>query len=274
MVASAPGMAPPEFLRLAGHALRWRLLTELGRSDRRVHELTELVGEPQNLVSYHLGKLRRADLVSVRRSSADGRDAYYRADLDRLRGSLEATGLALHPGLQLSSPRVHPDRRGPVTARVLFLCTGNSARSQMAEALVAARAGGAVEARSAGSHPKPLHPNAVRVMREYGIDLAGKRSKHLDVVVGERFARVITLCDRVREVCPELPGRPVAAHWSMPDPAAGHAHDADHEASYPAFLETAAELETRIGFLLADLVGPVAAPDHPSPIPNPRRNAT
>ena len=92
---------------------------------------------------------------------------------------------------------------------MLFLCTGNSARSQMAEALARARSGGLVEAHSAGSHPKALHPNAVRVMRdEHGIDLAGHRSKHLSVFAEQRFDRVISLCDRVREVCPEFPGRP------------------------------------------------------------------
>ena len=116
---------------------------------------------------------------------------------------------------------------------MLFLCTGNSARSQMAEALARARSGGVVEAYSAGSHPKPLHPNAVRVMRdEHGIDLAGHESKHLDVFADQRFDWVISLCDRVREVCPEFPGHPETIHWSIPDPAAGQADD---EASYPAF---------------------------------------
>ena len=76
-----PDVAPREFLQLAGHPLRWRLLGELARSDRMVHELTGLVGEPQNLVSYHLGKLRDGGLVSARRSSADRRDAYYALDL-------------------------------------------------------------------------------------------------------------------------------------------------------------------------------------------------
>src|SRR5438034_8386140 len=92
-------IAPPQFLQLAGHPLRWRLLSELARSDRMVHELTGLVEEPQNLVSYHLGKLRDARLVSARRSSADRRDAYYTVDLARFRGLLSATGGALHPGL-------------------------------------------------------------------------------------------------------------------------------------------------------------------------------
>jgi ArsR family transcriptional regulator, arsenate/arsenite/antimonite-responsive transcriptional repressor / arsenate reductase (thioredoxin) len=249
-------LTPPGFLRLAGHALRWRLLGELARSDRMVHELTDLVGQPQNLVSYHLGKLRDAHLVSARRSSADRRDAYYMVDLTRVGQLLAATGAALHPALGLTPP---PPHGVPVaTVRVLFLCTGNSARSQIAEALVRARSGGLVEAHSAGSAPKPLHPNAVRVMHEErGIDLAGHRSKHLSVFAQQRFDWVISLCDRVREVCPEFPGQPETIHWSIPDPAAAPGD----EASYPAFQQTAAELETRIGFLLAALTNP------PNPVP-------
>jgi protein-tyrosine-phosphatase/DNA-binding transcriptional ArsR family regulator len=247
-------LAPPTFLQLAGHPLRWRLLGELARSDRLVHELTDLVGQPQNLVSYHLGKLRDARLVSARRSSADGRDAYYTVDLTRVGELLTATGAAVHPGLRLTPPAPEAARSDAARVRVLFLCTGNSARSQMAEALTRVRSGGAVEAHSAGSHPKPLHPNAVRVMREvHGIDLAGQRSKHLSEVAPERFDRVITLCDRVREVCPELPGQPEAIHWSMPDPTGG---TTDDEANYPAFRQTATELETRVGFLLAALMRP------------------
>ena len=219
-----------------------------------VHELTGLVGQPQNLVSYHLGKLRDGRLVSARRSSADGRDAYYMVDLARLGAQLAASGAALHPGLRLGRP---PDDEGPrpgaAGVRVLFLCTGNSARSQMAEALARARSGGTIEAFSAGSRPKPLHPNALRVMRERGIDLAGQRSKHLGVFADTRFHSVITLCDRVREVCPEFPGGPEAIHWSIPDPTAT---DEDDESTYPAFQQTAAELETRIGFLLAVLGNP------------------
>ena len=214
-----------------------------------VHELTGLVGEPQNLVSYHLGKLRDGRLVSARRSSADRRDAYYTVDLARIAGLLSATGGALHPGLRLTPPSPHD--AGPGAVRVLFLCTGNSARSQMAEALARARSGGVIEAYSAGSHPKPVHPNAVRVMRdEHGLDLTGHASKHLDVFADQRFDWVISLCDRVREVCPEFPGHPETIHWSIPNPAAG---DADDDASYPLFQQTAAELATRIGFLLAVL---------------------
>jgi len=240
-------LSAPTFLRLAGHPLRWDLLTELGRSDRTVQELTDLVGERQNLVSYHLGQLRSGGLVSARKSSADGRDTYYTADLTRLREMVAGTGTALHPGLVLVPPAPVP--RTAETVRLLFLCTGNSARSQMAEALVRSLADGSVDASSAGSHPKALHPEAVRVMRDRGIDIAGQRPKHLDELAGEHFDRVVTLCDRVREVCPDFPGHPDAIHWSVPDPAVA-AEDGD---SSPAFQRTADELETRIGFLLAGL---------------------
>lgn len=251
---STADIAPHEFLQLAGHPLRWRLLRELARSDRIVQELTERVGEPQNLVSYHLGKLRDARLVSARRSSADRRDTYYGLDLARAAGLLSAAGGALHPGLRLARPEGGEALTDPV--KVLFLCTGNSARSQMAEVLARARSHGLVEAVSAGSHPKPLHPNAVRVMREeYGLDLAGRPSKHLEVFAGQRFDWVISLCDRVREVCPEFPGEPETIHWSIANPVTGE----PDEVTYPLFLETAAELSTRIDFLLAALADRAAA---------------
>jgi protein-tyrosine-phosphatase/DNA-binding transcriptional ArsR family regulator len=243
--------SPPQFLRLAAEPLRWELLAELSYSDRRVGELCSLLGRKQSLVSYHLGCLRGAGLVSRRRSSADGRDGYYVLDLTRCRELIGSSGRALHPALVLSPPPVDRDRsrRGAAT-QVLFLCTGNSARSQMAEALVEKLAGGSVEARSAGSHPKPLHPNAVRAMREHGIDLRGRRSKNLSEFSGERFDYVVSLCDRVREVCPEFPGHPDTIHWSIPDPGR---ESADDDKSYPAFQRTAAELATRVPFLL-DLI--------------------
>jgi protein-tyrosine-phosphatase len=145
------------------------------------------------------------------------------------------------------------------TTRILFLCTVNSARSQIAEALAVHRSTGAIDARSAGSRHKPLHRNAVRVLREeYGIDIADRTSKHLDLVADERFDRVVTLCDRVREVCPELPGHPEPAHWSMADPTEGHP-DGDDEASYPAFRATAADIDGRLRFLIASIPSTVGS---------------
>ena len=239
----------PSFLRLAGHPVRWRLLRELAQSDLRVGELCSVLELPQNLVSYHLGRLRAERVVSRRRSTADGRDSYYLLELDRCGELLADTGAALHPGLRLTPPTAHPGggRAPRRSVRVLFLCTGNSARSQIAEALVEHLSGGKVAGYSAGSHPKPLHRNAVRVMRERGIDIGGRRSKHLSEFSGRRFDYVITLCDRVREVCPEFPGHPDLVHWSIPDPAR---EGSGEKETYPAFRRTADELATRIAFLL------------------------
>lgn len=245
MISVSPLQAPPAVLGLLGHPLRWRLVGELARSDRRVRELRDLMGEPQSLVSYHLGQLREARLVRTRRSAFDARDTYYSVDLPRCGELLAQVGAGVHPGLRMS---VAPDERRPhAPARVLFLCTGNSARSQMAEALLAHRGGAGVLAASAGSKPKPLHPNAVRVMGTYGIDLAGCRPKHLSQFAGRRFDFVVTLCDRVREVCPDFAGPRETIHWSLPDPS--REGDTDTE-TYPSFERTAAELDTRIGFLL------------------------
>jgi protein-tyrosine-phosphatase/DNA-binding transcriptional ArsR family regulator len=241
--------SPPSFLRLAGHPLRWRVLRELARSDHQVRELCDLLDQPQNLVSYHLSRLRRERLVTMRRSSADGREVYYSLDLARCGELLSATGGALHPALRLGPRTPRARARGARRARpqVLFLCTGNSARSQMAQALLESHSGGAVQGFSAGSHPKPLQANAVRAMLEHGIDISGRRSRHVDDFTGRRFAYVISLCDKVREVCPEFPGAAVV-HWSIADPA--RTGDSDDE-TYPAFQRTASELAARVGFLLA-----------------------
>jgi ArsR family transcriptional regulator, arsenate/arsenite/antimonite-responsive transcriptional repressor / arsenate reductase (thioredoxin) len=254
-VASWIPSDPPSFARLAGHPLRWRLLAELARSDRRVRELVGLVDQPQNLVSYHLGRLRKAGLVGARRSTFDARDAYYHLDLVNCADALAAAGLALHPGLRLAPV---PPAGPPGRCRVLFLCSGNSARSPVAEALLRQRAG-QIEVASAGSRPKSLHPNTVRVLREHGIELAGRLPRPLSAFERQRFDYVITLCDRVREVCPEFPGGGEQVHWSIPDPSASGGTDRD---TYPAFQRMAAELETRIGFL----IGAISAASAPAAV--------
>jgi ArsR family transcriptional regulator, arsenate/arsenite/antimonite-responsive transcriptional repressor / arsenate reductase (thioredoxin) len=242
--------APPTFVRLAAHPVRWRLLTELARSDYRVRELVARVDESQNLVSYHLRTLRDGGLVTARRSSFDGRDSYYHLDLDRCADALTDSAAALHPALhrRATAPPA-PVEQLPRRIAVLFVCTGNSARSTIAEALLRHRTAGQVIAASAGSRPKPdLHPNTVRVLREiFDIDISGRRPQHLDALAGQSFDHVITLCDKARESCPEFPRHPRRAHWSIPDPAT--ADDADRD-SYPAFERTAADIDTRVRHLL------------------------
>ena len=244
-----------EFLRLVAHELRWRLLRELARSDRRVNELVELVRERPNLVSYHLGLLRKSRIVSDRRSSADARDVYYRLDLERLRNGLLRSAEALHPGLEggldpdgpSGVVEVQPDAKKPLV-RVLFLCTGNSARSQMAEAILRHLGAGAIYVQSAGTEPRGVNPMAVRAIRDsFNIDISHQRSKHLEEFLDQKFDYVITLCDHAREQCPIFPGDPERIHWSFPDPAAVEGE----EPRYAAFRRTASELTTRIHFLIA-----------------------
>jgi ArsR family transcriptional regulator, arsenate/arsenite/antimonite-responsive transcriptional repressor / arsenate reductase (thioredoxin) len=126
---------------------------------------------------------------------------------------------------------------------VLFLCTGNSGRSQIAEALLRHMAPDRAAAFSAGSRPKPVHAEAIGAMRARGIDISRAQSKHLSVYAAERFDHVVSLCDRVREVCPAFPGSPDTAHWSIPDPAG------EPEGS-GAFARVADELTERIRFFL------------------------
>ena len=227
---------PPVLFQLAGHPTRWRLLSELAASDRRVRELTDAVGEPQNLVSYHLRLLRSGGLVASHRSAFDGRDSYYGVNLEQHGALFAATGAF--------AASVAPATR---PLRMLFLCTGNSSRSQIAEALIEQLSHGAVRAWSAGSKPKTLHANAVRVMAARGIDISRNETKPLDLFAEERFDLVITLCDKVREVCPEFPDTPGALHWSVPDPAVAPGTD---DQTYAVFGRTAVDLEARITFLL------------------------
>jgi arsenate reductase (thioredoxin) len=109
--------------------------------------------------------------------------------------------------------------QGGAKRRVLFLCTGNSCRSQMAEGLLRHLAGDRFEAASAGTHPSVLNPGAVAVMQEIGVDISGQKSKGLELFKGDRFDHVITVCDRAKESCPVFHGAAAMLHWSFDDPA-------------------------------------------------------
>lgn len=141
-----------------------------------------------------------------------------------------------------------PDHAVP-PLRVLILCTGNSARSQIAEALFNLKGGGRIVAESAGSRPAPrVNPWAVEILGEGGIDWAGRTPRGLDGLDRERWDFVITVCDRAKEACPIFPGQPVVAHWGMPDPAEV---EGDDETKRRAFRDTAQVLGRRIDLFLA-----------------------
>ncbi|MHC1709695.1 MAG: arsenate reductase ArsC [Methanomassiliicoccales archaeon] len=107
-----------------------------------------------------------------------------------------------------------------MTYRVLFICTHNSARSQMAEGIANRIFSGRVEARSAGTRPGTVHPLAIEVMAEIGIDISGNRSKHLDEFKDERFDLAVTVCDGANEICPFFSGAKDHEHAGFPDPSA------------------------------------------------------
>jgi arsenate reductase len=127
--------------------------------------------------------------------------------------------------------------------RVLILCTGNSARSQMAEGLLRHLGGTRYEVFSAGTKPAGVNPLAIEAMREVGIDISTQRSKSVAEFAGQEFAAVITVCDNAAEECPIFPGAPQRAHWSLPDPAAVSGTEQE---KLGAFRKVREELERRI----------------------------
>lgn len=110
---------------------------------------------------------------------------------------------------------------------VLFLCTGNSCRSQMAEGFLRALGEGRFDAYSAGTKPTAVNPMAIQVMGEKGIDISRHRSKNAAEYVGQQFRYIITVCDHANEHCPIFPGECIRLHWSFPDPAAARGSDED-----------------------------------------------
>jgi protein-tyrosine-phosphatase len=133
--------------------------------------------------------------------------------------------------------------------RVLVLCTGNSARSQMAEAILNAKGKRRFEATSAGSRPAArVNPYALETLKEFGIPWSGHAPRSVEGLEREHWDFVITVCDRAKEACPIFPGQPVLAHWGMPDPAEVEGDDAAKRAAFhDAFLF----LSRRIDLLLA-----------------------
>jgi protein-tyrosine-phosphatase/DNA-binding transcriptional ArsR family regulator len=265
-----------QFLRLIADETRWLIVRMLAFSDLRAGEIGAALHLPSNALSYHLKRLRTAGVLHDRHSSGDARDVYYHLDVARLQDLYAAAGDALYPGLfRLFNLAMAADGAGsgsdglsdglahdaqaelsdaPTSSRttlsrpmrVLFLCTHNSARSQMAEALMRSMGGDQVEVYSAGSAPTEVDPEALATLEEVGIDTAGLYAKSLEQFVGEQFDYIVTVCDRVRDVCPAFLRDPAQAHWSIADPVV--IEDPGERAK--AFGNTLTELQTRIRYLL------------------------
>jgi arsenate reductase len=137
--------------------------------------------------------------------------------------------------------------------RVLFVCTGNSARSQMAEGFARHHGQGGVEAHSAGMAPSRLNPYAVRAMHEKGIDISGQQSKAFDWELAGRMDVVVTVCGHANETCPILPPEVARLHWPLEDPAAATGSDAEVLAK---FREIRDQIEARVGVLVRERLGP------------------
>jgi len=201
------GLPPVEAGRLAG------LCLERGAVDL---DLQPLIAEQRLAVARQRADLARLD-----------------AELDDLEATIGAAGRATQGGATVPETPI----------RVLFVCTGNSARSQLAEALLQQHGGPAFEVHSAGTEPRGVSPYTVRALAEVGIDWSAARSKSVDEFLGQPFDYVITVCDRARQSCPVFPGSYNSLHWGLEDPAEVEGSDAEKLA---AFERTRMEVMTRL----------------------------
>ncbi|MFQ3662008.1 MAG: arsenate reductase ArsC [Chloroflexaceae bacterium] len=230
------------FVRILADDVVWRLVKTLAASDVHLRDLQIRLRVQPEVLEERLEQLEQLGLVSSRTSDADARLRYYRLQVERLHAVMQQVLSALHPSLHLA-PLSEMAASGPTRPRVLFLCTENSARSQLAEALLRQISRGTVEAYSAGTKPGTLNPLVAEILGEAA---QGLRSKHVDEFQGQHFDYVVTVCDRAREACPSFAGADRQVHWSIPDPAAVP----DEEARLRAFSVTACELTQRIRYLL------------------------
>ena len=222
-----------------GRLAVFRLLARRAPHGVQPSEIAEALALKRNTLSVHLATLARAGLVQRRRR---GRAVYYAMDLTRTtalidflvndccRGRPELCTPLAASTLRRLDPGDTPMTGRPYT--VLFICSGNSARSIFAEALLTSLGNDKFEACSAGTRPRSeLNPFALEILRQYGHDVSGLRSKHISEFQGAdapTFDFVFTVCDQAaNEECPPWPGQPITAHWGVPDPVKAQGTDAE-----------------------------------------------
>ena len=255
-----------EIFKALAEESRLRILTLLLQGEMCVCEIEASLSMTQSNASRHLTVLKNAGIVS---STKRAQWTHYKIDENferNNRGLLNYVSekVALLPGYKADIEQMHKCKSSDLcnqqgltryekggihmNRKVLFLCTSNSARSQMAEALLNHIGAGTFDAFSAGSDPAAeIHPMAVKVLEAAGFSMVGKKPKPLQEYIHEDFDFIITLCDRMKESCPSFPGQPIFAHWGMPDPADFVGNTTEKEG---AFEKTFLELSHRIHLLI------------------------
>lgn len=214
-------------MKLLGNPVRWRLLQELARSDRRVQELADLLAQPQNLVSYHLGLLRVGQVISERRGARDGRDVYYSLDLDHLQLMIERAAADIHPAL--SAPRVEDltDRRRPnalSSCRVIFVSLENPEWSGIAAVLtnelsrgtLRRLSHGAIDAFSAARERSTMCPAAVHALEDLGLTVSSPEVKAIEDYWAVTMDYIVTFSEAGPSSLRTIGGHPEVLRWSAP----------------------------------------------------------
>ena len=228
----------------------FRLILRFAPRGVRPTEIAAALGLKPNTLSHHLADLTASGLVRVERA---GRSLFYSADLDKTEALIGYLAFDLGRGRpDLLSPFLPPHPKGPAMRddgfNVLFICSGNSARSIFAEALLRDIGKGRFTAHSAGTRPNTqLNPFALEVLGRNGHDVAGLRSKHISEFQQPHSPEmdfVFTVCDAAAaEECPPWPGQPITGHWGLPDPVKANGNEAEKAL---VFAQTYAALRRRI----------------------------
>jgi protein-tyrosine-phosphatase len=234
---------PPSLVTLLADPTVWGIIVHLAQSDAHQNELAQALHQSPEEITTKAALLYEMKLVGTRQSDSNPNRIFYRLDLAALRDAWNAAGTAIHPfvgGVEDNLESLRPK------LRVLFLCTHNSARSQMAEAMLRHFSKGKVLVYSAGSVATQIHPLAIETMAQAGIDMSNQRSKHMDEFKDEHVDYVITVCDQQHETCPVFPGTPQRLHWSFADPSAETTEDARRQ----AFKSVANQMRNLIRYFL------------------------